>query len=202
MNLKLLIVSDIHGSKKSLDRINASIYNQNPDAVVLCGDITHFGGMHEAVDIIEHIDINEIVGIIGNCDNLSVKDAFDSLNKAYIDINTYELNGHILAGLSGHNHSKSRLKDFKNIASRADIFVLHSPPYGYLDEVSKGKHIGERGLLKVISKTKPKLVLSGHIHECKGIIEEENTVYVNPGPAYEDNLALVNVGDKVDAALI
>lgn len=202
MSLKLLTVSDIHGSKRSINRINASIHNYQPDAVVVCGDITHFGDMSEAVEILKHIDINEIIGIIGNCDPLEVKDSFEYVGANYIDVDNYDLNGYVFAGLSGSNHSTSKLAEFKEVASYADIFVLHSPPYGYLDKTSRGQHIGERGLLEIISNTDPKLILSGHAHESRGVIEEQDTVYLNPGPAYEDKLGIVSLGETVKAKII
>ncbi len=201
MSLKILVVSDIHGSFRSINRINASIYNHEPDAVVICGDITDFGYKEDAVDILEKIDIDNILGVTGNCDPKGVEKAFEIVGGVYLDLNSYEFMDHTFSGLSGSKYSKSRLSKFREIAA-ADIFVFHSPPYGYLDEASRGKHIGERGLLEIIAETGPMLVLSGHVHESRGVIEEDGTVYVNPGPAYEDNLAIVEIADDVRVKLI
>jgi Icc-related predicted phosphoesterase len=48
----------------------------------------------------------------------------------------------------------------------ADIVVSHSPPFGILDVAPGNRHIGSRGLLKYIEHHRPKLVISGHAHEC------------------------------------
>ncbi|MGM0405610.1 MAG: metallophosphoesterase, partial [Thermoplasmatota archaeon] len=48
MRLKVLVVSDIHGSIKSINRINAVIHNHEPEMLVVCGDITNFGDKEEA----------------------------------------------------------------------------------------------------------------------------------------------------------
>ncbi|MFW6037978.1 MAG: metallophosphoesterase family protein [Candidatus Saliniplasma sp.] len=202
MSLKVLIISDIHGSYRSLNRINASIYKHELDSVVVCGDITHFGDKEEAVDILEKIDAELIMGVTGNCDPIDVEESFDIIGGVNLNLNIHSYKGYSFAGLAGHNHTKQDLSRFRDLAKSADIFVLHSPPYGYLDEASRGKHIGERELLEIISKYSPRLILSGHVHESRGIIQEEGTVYVNPGPAYEDNLAIVEIGEEIKAKLI
>lgn len=95
------------------------------------------------------------------------------------------------------------MKEFKELSSDADVFVLHQPSYSYLDKTSRGKNIGDRGLLPIIDENKPRLVLSGHVHEDKGIIEEDKTVYLNPGPANNDNFALVEISkDGISGNLI
>ncbi len=202
MSLKILVVSDIHGSIKSINRINAVIYNHEPEMLVVCGDITNFGDKEYAVKILEKIDIEPILGVAGNCDPVGVDEAYDVVDGVNLDLDTFDFKGITFCGLSGSKYSDERLSQFRTVAEDADVFVFHSPPYGYLDEASRGKHIGERGLLEIIAETNPMLVLSGHVHESRGVIEEEGTVYVNPGPAYEDNLAIVEIGDKVRAKLI
>ena len=47
------------------------------------------------------------------------------------------------------------------------ILISHAPPFGYLDK-TKAVHRGSKILLRAIKKHKPKLVLSGYIHEQKG----------------------------------
>lgn len=202
MCLSLLVISDIHGSYRSLNRINATIYNQEPDGVIICGDITNFGDRDEAIDILKKIDTDTLLGVIGNCDPIEVQNSFDDIGGTNLDMSTHEIDGFIFAGLSGSNYSKERLSRFEKIAHRADIFVFHAPPYGFLDITSKGKHIGERGLLEIISNSSPRLILNGHVHESRGIIKDEGIVYVNPGPAYEDNLAIVKIGDTIRAKLL
>jgi len=202
MSLKALVVSDIHGSFKSLNRINAAIYNHKPDVVVICGDVTNFGDINEAVEILEKIDIDLIIGVTGNCDPHGVGEVYDAVDGINLDLNTFSFLGKTFCGLSGSNYSDEKLSKFRELAGHADVFVFHSPPYGYLDEASTGKHIGERGLLEIIAGTQPILVLSGHAHESRGVIEQEGTVYVNPGPAYEDYLAIIDIRENVRVKLI
>ena len=55
----------------------------------------------------------------------------------------------------------------------ADIIVTHGPPRGILDLSYDSRNVlefcGCKSLLNMILKVKPKLVLFGHIHNCKDI---------------------------------
>lgn len=63
------------------------------------------------------------------------------------------------------------------------VLVVHSPPYGHVDEAF-GRHLGSRAILGAISEKRPELVICGHIHQCWG---QESRVggslIVNVGPA-------------------
>lgn len=202
MSLKLLVISDIHGEKKSLNRIKAAYHNHDPDIAVICGDITHFGDMKEAVGYLEKIPL-DVIGVIGNCDPIGVEEAYKEVGADYIHLNPVGIDGVKFIGLSGSNYSDEILKEFKELSRDSDVFVLHQPPYSYLDKTSRGKNIGNEKLLSIIDENKPRLVLSGHVHEDKGIIEEEETIYLNPGPAHNDNLSIVEISkDGIKVKLI
>jgi len=68
------------------------------------------------------------------------------------------------------------LKEFKR-----PIVISHSPPYGFVDKVYSGKHVGSKILLKAIKKHQPKLVLCGHVHEAKGKAKIGKTQVINLG---------------------
>jgi len=48
------------------------------------------------------------------------------------------------------------------------IIISHNPPYGVVDKISIGKHVGSKILQRAIKKYQPKMVLCGHIHEAEG----------------------------------
>ena len=62
------------------------------------------------------------------------------------------------------------------------VLIMHSPPKGHVDE-SRGKHLGSEAILRTIERTRPRLTVCGHIHECWG---RESTVagtrVLNLGP--------------------
>ena len=48
------------------------------------------------------------------------------------------------------------------------VLVLHSPPKGHCDEGGPGMHFGSKAALEAIERTRPRLAVCGHIHECWG----------------------------------
>lgn len=61
------------------------------------------------------------------------------------------------------------------------VLICHNPPYGTLDKIHSGKHVGSKILRKAIEKHQPKLVLCGHIHEAKGEAKIGKTKVINLG---------------------
>lgn len=79
---------------------------------------------------------------------------------------------------------KDMKKKFENVPSDIDILITHQPPYGILDEIYTFEglpcHVGSKRLKDLITRTVPKLVVFGHIHEQGGSrIGLKDTVFVN-----------------------
>jgi Icc-related predicted phosphoesterase len=49
-----------------------------------------------------------------------------------------------------------------------DILVTHGPPYHYCDEVPRYGSVGSQTLFKRLCEAKPKVTITGHIHEARG----------------------------------
>ena len=74
------------------------------------------------------------------------------------------------------------LSDQINEAPKANIVLSHVPPYGCLDEVQPGTHIGHRPLaawLESGSIGPHSLVLCGHVHESLGLARCRDSLVVN-----------------------
>jgi uncharacterized protein len=52
--------------------------------------------------------------------------------------------------------------------NKNSILISHNPPYGVVDKIFNGKHVGSKILQRAIKKYQPMLVLCGHIHEAEG----------------------------------
>ena len=78
--------------------------------------------------------------------------------------------------------NKSRGETIKEywdkIPKDTDIIVTHGPPEFIGDRCDDG-HVGCKDLADTITRIKPKLHISGHIHEGYGSIQIENTAYLN-----------------------
>jgi Icc-related predicted phosphoesterase len=82
------------------------------------------------------------------------------------------------------------------------ILVTHAPAWGRNDK-TRGTHLGSRAILSIVEKYKPKLALSGHIHDARGVMEEGGTTFVNPGPANRGYAALITIKrDHVEVELL
>ncbi len=82
--------------------------------------------------------------------------------------------------------NKSREIKLNNLLKDLDdvIILSHAPPFGYLDKTTVGPR-GSKILLRAIKRYKPKLVLSGHIHENKGRARIGKTEVYNLGSCGE-----------------
>ena len=82
-----------------------------------------------------------------------------------------------------NREEESLQKYWDNIPEGLDILLLHSPPYGILDQTHHPKYpskrIGSKSLLKRIKQVKPKLVVFGHNHGDHGVVEEDGIKYIN-----------------------
>ncbi len=64
------------------------------------------------------------------------------------------------------------------------VLVSHSPPKGAVDRDSGGRSLGSVAVRDAILRTRPRLVVCGHIHGCGGLQEDVGgTPVVNAGPA-------------------
>ena len=82
-------------------------------------------------------------------------------------------------------------KIYSKIPKDTDIIISHSPPHGIMDRTANRYNCGSFSLLEKIKEIKPKLVIFGHIHCCRGIYKDSNTIYVNAS-VLDDNYKLVN----------
>jgi len=82
-----------------------------------------------------------------------------------------------------NREEKQIQKYWDNIPEGLDILLLHSPPYGILDESHHSnyppKRIGSESLLKKIKEVRPNVVVFGHNHGEHGIVEQDGIKYIN-----------------------
>lgn len=195
--VRILAMADFHGSMEGLEAAKSFIDKHEPDILVIAGDITHFGPPEWAEKFLDSFDI-ELLAVNGNCDSEGVADVIKDREKNDLIDKMKEIAGLRFVGL-GYPPKI----DFASLHDeRIDVLVSHVPPKGCNDAVPGGEHIGDFFLRDLAQRTGARLVLSGHVHESRGICELENTVCVNPGPAKDGLGAIIDVGEKVDARLI
>ena len=199
--MRFLVITDIHGKSSATEWINPLIKKEKVDCVLALGDITNFGPDDVAVGILDSIDA-DVYAIPGNCDPLTVPSV---IAKHGTDMHgkSTDLDGVHIVGLGGSNPTifdtpfelseEDIYKKLSSVSKTGMVLMVHAPPYGINDMIPSGLHVGSTSVLKIVKEFKPLLVLSGHIHEAIGIVEEDGTTFVNPGPAKDGRCALVDI---------
>jgi len=203
--------SDLHNSDTGLDFILEEIDRRNPDLILCAGDVTTFGPKEFGEKVISKMPVKTF-GVPGNCDRPEHHDIYDLGSSSSLHGNFIELGGFAFVGWGGSNISINT--PFENTeenimaglqpavkkavgSGKPVIMLSHCPPFGFVDTVSTGKHVGCKAIAEIVEKYRPALTLCGHIHEAKGIIHDKsrNLIIVNVGPAKLHSAAVITLGE-------
>ncbi len=208
--MRFLVITDLHQNKPNVGWINEEIRKHGAEFVLFLGDVTDFGSKETAAKIVSAID-SKVYVIPGNCDPLDLPEA---MKEVAVDMhgNATDVGGYRLVGLGGSNitifHTPFELDEdalrdgLEKNASEGMILMTHAPSYGILDQIPSGLSVGSPAIKDIVDKYRPILALSGHIHEAIGVVEQNGTVFVNPGPAKDGHFGVVDIVDgKVKAEL-
>ncbi len=216
--MKVLAVSDFHGSLKAFRQVSFKAKNVDADVIVISGDITHFGSVQNAQELFAPILKLKmpIFFVPGNCDPPSL--AKISLEGAFCihgSCVTYE--NVVFAGVGGAPISPFNtpfemaedeiMKVLKQSLKQCQpkpwlILVSHTPPKNTkLDAAFSGDHVGSSSLRQYIEDEQPSVVFCGHIHEARGIDRVGKTVLVNLGSARHNQCAVANLKEKIEVHL-
>jgi Icc-related predicted phosphoesterase len=209
--MRLLGITDLHGNPRSLERIVAEA---GPvDAVLLGGDITHFGspeGVEEAVRL-AGASGGAVLAVAGNCDSAEIDQRLVELGVS-LDGRGVQL-GAVVSAIppwiskmyqSTEEELGAALEaGYAEVAEAAHHCVLaHAPPRGLrVDRVFLGRHVGSTALRTFVERRGPALVVCGHIHEGRGIERVGRTTVVNCGYGAKGHYALVEVDQEVRVEL-
>ncbi|MBI4344425.1 MAG: metallophosphoesterase [Euryarchaeota archaeon] len=214
--MRLLCISDIHGSLESLPRVKGEL--EGADLIVLAGDITNFGGRQEVEGIVEEfLKLNpRLLAVPGNCDRPGVNEV---LAERGISLHG---TGRVIEGIGffgtgGSNstpfgtpqeYEEEELWGFLTrghqmaVDAARLVMVSHSPPHGMrVDTTRAGVHAGSRKVREFVDAHQPDLVISGHIHEAKGTDTLGRSLLLNCGP-FKAGCAKVEIGDKIGIELL
>lgn len=194
--MKFYILSDLHGKASLLDELSGRLAVD--DVLLICGDITHFGGHSDAEKVLgPYLKVfPSIMAVGGNCD---YSDVNDWLAEKGISVNrtTKTVGDYIFYGISGstpcpgktpYEHPESEfeavLNNYPKEHGKKLVFVLHQPPIKTkVDVVFGGDHVGSQAVRDAIETVQPVLCVSGHIHDARNIDKLGETILVNPGQA-------------------
>lgn len=197
--MTFLTLGDLHGRIEWTEDLEAAA--QIARAVLICGDITSFGGPEDASRVLDEIQpyCDTILAVAGNCDSPAIQD--------YLTERGISLHGRGvmleenigLCGVSGSNttpfgtpleYTEEELSAVLRTgwmdveAAPVRIILHHAPPYHTkCDRTRIGFHVGVRELRVFCEEYQPELVVCGHIHEARGLDNIGKTIIANGGMA-------------------
>lgn len=193
--MKITCLSDLHGFIPP---------DLSPgDLLILAGDYTGCDLECQYFDFFHWVNRQPFeckIMIGGNHDMRMEKEKYDGPNNGeFIFLNnsmhTYKGNTiwgtpHSLwfDGINPHctafTGSEQGLKlSYDQIPDNIDILISHGPPRNVLDYTKRGENVGSYSILDALDRVKPRLLVTGHIHESCGHLlykhQGKNTLCVN-----------------------
>ncbi len=212
IRIDIVGLADIHGDLKTIKKVGPEI--RQAHAVLLVGDITHFGREKEAAAVIDAVaEFNSrILAVAGNCDHPEVGDYLSERGvslegrRMIIDgIGFIGVGASLPCPASTPNEvDEERFAEvLEDTASRLPpsmpmILVCHQPPYDTkADAILTGQHVGSKSVRTFIRDRQPLVCFTGHIHEGVGIDTIGRCQVINPGPLREGKYAWAMLGETV-----
>ena len=209
--MRSLVITDIHAKTSTAGAVNKLAERHNVDNILILGDLSHFGPVSVAADYVSSLD-KDVYAIPGNCDPRNLPSV---ISKVATDMHgrTVTVDGVKIAGLGGSNPTIfdtpfeiSEEEIFSSLDAICDdvtVLMVHAPAFGHLDMIPSGMMVGSESIGRIVDKYRPKVVLSGHIHEARGIKEHNGTLFVNPGAVKDGYAALLIIeNDRASAELL
>ncbi|MCU0862113.1 MAG: metallophosphoesterase family protein [Methanomassiliicoccales archaeon] len=208
--MRFLVLSDVHARSKVARFANRHLQEQGLDAVIVLGDITHFGPASWAGEFLSQLK-RPAYALTGNCDPPGTLEEIErhatSLHRRKVRLGGWTLGGHGGSNITIFNTpnelpEEELEKGLRPIMEPGMVLTVHCPAYGTLDMTSVDRHAGSTAIARLVREFRPRAVLSGHIHEARGIVEREGTLYMNPGAAKEGLAAVLELDGEPRARLL
>lgn len=191
-----IALGDIHESTSVLPLIPGL---NKADGVIVTGDITNRGSREAARTVLNAV-ANENPTVLAQPGNMDTDTVQNYLDEQGISIHrdVRELApglGLMGVGLSaptpfgtpGEVDEDTLCRWLDETHAKADGFahlvaIIHEPPHGSgVDRITGGHHVGSPGVRAFIERVQPTLVITGHIHESRGVDRIGTTTVINPG---------------------
>ena len=191
--MKLLAFSDLHADFAVLKKLIARA--QQPDIALLAcaGDFTVFGSF--MAEILGKLDVlgKPVLLIPGNHEEPEKvrQTAKNTKNVIYLHEQLLRRDGITFLGwgtdgFSRHSGAfRSAARSWRRHLTEEDgiiILVTHAPPYKTKLDALDGSSVGNADIRREIERIRPRLAISGHIHENAGTQDRiGSTIIINPG---------------------
>lgn len=189
--MKFISLSDTHGQHRKL-------ILPKGDVLIHAGDVSKLGKQHEIEDFIDWFGNQNFkykLFIAGNHDFWFEKATDLDLEKmipkeiVYLNDSGIDIEGFFIWGSPitpwfydwafNKHRGDAIAKHWELIPANTDILITHGPVHGILDRTFSNIHVGCEDLKHAIDRIKPKVHICGHIHEGYGMLDKEETLFIN-----------------------
>ncbi len=193
--LRILIVSDVHGDAKLMERIAKTAENEKVGVVVIAGDLTEFDNYDKGM-IKPFVERKiEVLFVTGNHD-LTAGEVFAAKYKIRnLQFYPTKVKNVGFFGVGGASVGPSFISEdeIKYYLSRGfakikdaekKVLVTHMRPSGSLIEkaLPRLRYSGSDAIRKAIKDFKPDVAVCGHIHEAEDLVEKMGkTIVIGTG---------------------
>ena len=187
--MRVIACADLHGISEVYNWLTGVVKTEQPDAVLLAGDLLGVPDGHRTVEEAQAADAHRVAGqlvdmnrpvfyLMGNDDLVDIEPLSDSIRSVHetrIAVGAFNLVGYqySLPFMGGTNEKPERqiaedLRRLDDLVDQNTVLVTHGPAHGVLDTVSIGGHAGSIALRDLIERRQPRAHIHGHIHHCFG----------------------------------
>jgi hypothetical protein len=208
--MRFIVISDVHRRDRVATWTKELFEQHGADGVIVLGDITHFGPGEWGEEFLRSLP-GKVYAIPGNCDPPMAHQALargaESLHRRRVVIEGRDVVGYggsnpTIFGTPNEVPEEEILEELSEVMTPGCILVIHCPPLGINDLTSRGVLGGSTAVKEIVERFRPVLVLSGHIHEARGVVEREGTTFLNPGAAKDGFSAIVDIAERIDVRLL
>ncbi len=224
--MKALVSTDLHSSDRASRTIRHGLAAGDFDCHICLGDIITFRPMEYLEELFSE-PVVDTYAVPGNTDS---DEARARLVELGLDIHFRQVQvaGVTIAGAGGCTPPPFRTafvveedeydRRLPTVLEGAQVLASHGPAHGFLDRsLFGGMRVGSRAVRRAIEVARPRVVLSGHIHEARGIVEYDwedgsvvardreylemersgGTLFFNPGPTKDGFLGRLEVTEDL-----
>jgi Icc-related predicted phosphoesterase len=215
--MRTLLVTDIHGGTDELEKI---LEREDYDAVLCAGDLSdarefddYEAKLEEVLELFNQKD-KLVKAVPGNMDPEEVcvrklRNHRINLHRKIGSFDGFEAIGYG-GGItpfgtpfepSGEEIKNTLEKLSERMKSDRRVAVIHQPPKNTDLDVADGEHVGSQEVRELIEDSDFDLVVTGHIHESRGIDGINGTKVVNPGSVLDGFYGVAEIGDGIEVEM-
>lgn len=222
--MKALVTTDLHSSDRAAKTIVHGLSAGDFDCHLCLGDIITFRPIEYLEDLFRDPPVPTFT-VPGNTDSDEARTRLEELGLD-IHFKQVQVEEITIAGAGGCIPPPFRTafvveeeeygRRLPTVLEGAQVLASHGPARGYLDRsLFGGMRVGSKAMFHAVESARPLVVLSGHIHEARGIIIHDwkegrvvardkeylettdpgTTLFFNPGPAKDGFVGRLEVKD-------